>query len=794
MQRDLIFLDSSWQKTYQIDSTLSFKKFIHEIELRAGKEKTVKKHLSRFILHRAKRNPAWREDVDVKNLTEFEPLLELIYSTLVSPFADEETTFWGLGLPFIPSVFYGTTGMYRFLEQRADGTRLFKPDEHELYCRKLKTLYSFILHKVYNYPVVSRYDFFHPVEEDGTVKYMKINLDLRFIDVKPKGILPKLNVETLGFNNMDDRALEILQERLPLSLFSFEGFSIITATDASSEYVIDQIKGAIADDKPQERFHTIAGVLWLLKSMIADKTVEFGIFPLPQLNDRIAIPYTTTNPLSILIRNALELGISEKEFLNELEEYKSTSNVKIYNRDDALKAFSATQRILNHTSFKSLTLIPIYYNNELIGILEAFSSNKGGLGEECLGEIGMTIPWMSQLVHKSLEEFNFLIMQLVKDGFTTIQPSVEWKFKEAAFKHLKRFGRANSNRELGRVSFEEVFPLYGAVDIRNSTVERNQALKADLQLQVEYLLDILKKAKHTPEEKTLSEKKLLCEEWLLTLAGPITSNIDLSLSRFLTQEIHPLLNRLREENEEIKKMVDDYFIALHQHGQSIYRHRKELEESIKLINTSLAEHLQTVKQQMLGHFPNYFETFRTDGLEYDVYVGQSIAPEKPFNQKMIHDLRLLQLSSMADAVALTESLISKMPVPLQTTQLIFVHENPIDISFRNDEKRFGVEGAYNIRYEILKKRIDKVHVKDTGERLTQPGKIAIIYFSDQIADEYAEHISTLQKQNVLSNEIEFLELEELQGVSGLKAIRVSANTKNQNLNGKQIEETLHNLH
>lgn len=134
----------------------------------------------------------------------------------------------------------------------------------------------------------------------------------------------------------------------------------------------------------------------------------------------------------------------------------------------------------------------------------------------------------------------------------------------------------------------------------------------------------------------------------------------------------------------------------------------------------------------------------------------------------------MQLQSMAEIVGLTQSLISKMPVPLQTTQLIFVHENAIDISFRNDEKRFGVEGAYNIRYEILKKRIDKVHVKETGERLTQPGKIAIIYFSNEMAQEYSGYITTLQNENKLRAEVEFLDLEELQGVSGLKAIRVSA--------------------
>ncbi len=42
-------------------------------------------------------------------------------------------------------------------------------------------------------------------------------------------------------------------------------------------------------------------------------------------------------------------------------------------------------------------------------------------------------------------------------------------------------------------------------------------------------------------------------------------------------------------------------------------------------------------------------------------------------------------------------------------------------------KKFDMDGVYNDLYEIIKKRIDKTTIKETGERLTQAGKIAIIY-------------------------------------------------------------------
>ncbi|NJO25261.1 MAG: hypothetical protein HC867_04990 [Bacteroidia bacterium] len=85
--------------------------------------------------------------------------------------------------------------------------------------------------------------------------------------------------------------------------------------------------------------------------------------------------------------------------------------------------------------------------------------------------------------------------------------------------------------------------------------------------------------------------------------------------------------------------------------------------------------------------------------------------------------------------------------PLQTTQLILAHSIPISISFRTAERKFDVDGAYNIRYEIIKKRIDKVRIKTTNERLTQPGKIAIVYSQAKEAAEYKEYIEFCKQQH-----------------------------------------------
>jgi hypothetical protein len=119
----------------------------------------------------------------------------------------------------------------------------------------------------------------------------------------------------------------------------------------------------------------------------------------------------------------------------------------------------------------------------------------------------------------------------------------------------------------------------------------------------------------------------------------------------------------------------------------------------------------------------------------------------------------------------------RLPVPLDVTHLILVQHAPLSIRFRFDEKRFDVDGAYDIRYEIVKKRIDKALIRGTSERVTQPGTIAIVYTQPAEAHEYRRYIEYLQSLGYLTGEVEDVELDELQGVHGLRALRVAVDLR-----------------
>ena len=125
---------------------------------------------------------------------------------------------------------------------------------------------------------------------------------------------------------------------------------------------------------------------------------------------------------------------------------------------------------------------------------------------------------------------------------------------------------------------------------------------------------------------------------------------------------------------------------------------------------------------------------------------------------------------------------------LETTQLILIHNQPIAIRFRDDEKKFDVEGAYNLRYEITKKRIDKATIKGTAERIVQPGHIAIIYSQVAEREEYHKYLEYLIANNFVEADIEQHDLENMQGIYGLRALRVMVKNSKANHSRQSLRD------
>ena len=244
---------------------------------------------------------------------------------------------------------------------------------------------------------------------------------------------------------------------------------------------------------------------------------------------------------------------------------------------------------------------------------------------------------------------------------------------------------------------------------------------------------------------------------------------------FFRSQIHPIFFYLQESHEDLAEIVSRYTLRLDTEFQMIYNKRKEYEKSVNEINETIAEIIDTHQVKMQQIFPHYFEKYQTDGIEYNIYIGKSLQKTRKFVPLYLFNIRLWQLLLACEIEFKMVELKKVLSYPMDICSLIFVHDETMSIKFRYDEKQFDADGVYNIRYEIIKKRIDKSVIKGTKERLTQPGKISIIYSQVKESTEYLGYINYLLQRNLILPDVEWLELEELKGASGLKAIRLSVN-------------------
>jgi hypothetical protein len=765
-------------KMVSFDVAVSFLPYIEYIEQRLEQEKTIKVQFYKAILREFEKHPELRQPLALEDIHRYELLLEYLYVTLSdNMLGEEKDRLWGLSTPLHPVFFYATDTLYNIISYlnshvSQDITMHHAAFEEE----RIGLVYAFIMARMYDYNRNHKSERFRSIIDPvtGLKKYFRLNFDIRFIRLTAKAPLPELSYEEIQDYFLKPGRLKELQQVLPLDMFFFEGFSVLTLSDVTPEYVVEDFKASLLDKSLFGVDTHYRGIVESLQVMGGCKEIEFGLLPFLTVNEKPVFNKEISEH-SVLIGPTCDNSMNEAEIQAGAEQYLNDPR-PLYYQSVAKAAEAESHPVflegLVRSCIASFALLPVFYNKKLTGVLEVYARKPGMLTEAVLARLDPAIPLVGRLFQNNIEQFESRIENIIKENFTSIQAAVQWKFNETAWKFLKDSAESPGNAMIETIAFDHVHPMYGSVDIRNSTIERNYALRLDLQTQFSLLLKTLTALDGLLVFGLLEKLIFECRKWLGLLSEFITANEETQINEFFKMEVDPLLDHFKAHFPETRPAIDEYLQASLEPGGVVYEHRSNLEQSMLMVTAGVGAYLDSSSAQLQRTFPFYLEKFSTDGVEYDIYIGQSITPEKPFDLLYLKNVRFWQIKSMAAIARLTHALRPQMPTPLETTQLIFAHPNAINISFRTDERRFDVEGAYNTRYQVIKKRIDKVHIKDTAERLTQPGRIAIVYYNAKEADEYIRYIQSLQEQHLLHDDLEMLDLEDLQGVAGLKAIRV----------------------
>ncbi|MDX1761466.1 MAG: GAF domain-containing protein [Christiangramia sp.] len=630
-----------------------------------------------------------------------------------------------------------------------------------------------ILKHYYGYKIdLSRPIYYDIPDEHGITRHYRVAMNADFVDIIKKDDAPEITQEDVDLLVQNVENLDMWKEKIPPNSYIFKGFTIVNLTDVTVDDAISELKTTLLFEEINEA-EELLKLQEIFRSIykIPDLRVGFTVFNrrdmvFERMENEDAISFILDKKLA----NDCETGICETGFNKLVEE---NSYFTITNLDDYLeKNDNLLAKNLKKNNVKSCLLAPIAKNGKLLGILELVSERKNELNSINAIKLDDILPYIVSTVERNQNDFENRIKAVIQSECTSIHPSVLWVFEKEAKKFIKDLDK-DGLASFKDITFKDVFPLYGQIDIVASSEARNEAIKKDLLDQLDIILNIIKKAYEIEELPIYDQVKYRISDFKEELTNKLNASSEQKVFNLLQKEVNPLMSHLKKQSDEIRKLVKDYSDKLNPETGLVYNHRKKYDDTVQQINRTMSRYIDKKQVQAQDIYPHYFERYKTDGVDHNMYIGASMANKRPFNKVYLFNLRLWQLSTMCEMENRFYQLQETTPIKLEAASLILVYNSTMSIRYRMDEKKFDVDGTYNARYEIIKKRIDKAYIKGTEERVTQKGKMTIVYSQSSDEREYLQYIKYLQAKNYFGDEVELVDLEDVQGVVGLKAIRVN---------------------
>jgi hypothetical protein len=691
------------------------------------------------------------------------------------PSSTWETEISGVFKPFTHQVLYATPRYTRLLldDNGLIAGRL-KGAHNDLDYQRRVRAYALILERIYGIAQGLHSPMIRIVAdpESGLERYFQINPDFQFIQVATIGPPPELSEKARRQVVEHIADPDVLASLLPPERFEFRGFTVVRAIDVTESEVTSALERDLIDQESifsSEGFSRLQG---RLRTLFANPELRAGLGALQ--GDKVMIlddgHHTSAN---CLFRNSNHIPMDELANSVWLQAVEQGEIIRISDLSQESNLCAVEKDAVNH-GVRSMLIAPLVFGGEAIGTLSVKTHRPNELGPVDAEKMRHIAPLFSMALKRGLEDMNNEVQAVIKEKCTAVHPSVEWRFRKAAFDHMERVRREEVS-EMEPIVFKEVIPLFGQSDIRGSSEARVRSIQADLTEQLTLAGDIMAKARRGKSWPLLDEFGYRIDKRIAQIKTGLSPEEEISVAAFLQQEVEPTFPELNAIGPAVRHAVDRYTQAVDPAMGVVYRERKAFEDSVSLLNERLSAFLDQQQADAQKVFPHYFEKHQTDGIDYVIYVGASMHPEGKLNPFFLKNLALWQFLVTCGLAWHTQQVQPELAIGLDTCHLILVNRAPLAIRFRYDEKRFDVDGAYDVRHEIIKSRLDKVKIKGGRERLTQPGQIAVVYSHPREGVEVRRHIAYLQDRGHLLKNLETIDLDDLPGVRGLKALRVGVN-------------------
>jgi len=771
------------QKDFPFESQLSLALLIRFWEEQA-KDPSIRGEFARSLMARLREAPELTRPIDdITLLDHHGPLVDALMSA-VFPSAFLEKAYMGALIPFTLRSVYGTRAFDGIMGP--DGV-LYGSLNLEMQALKdfrLVNAYALALERLYGIEFPVDYPLILTVPEPGTGldRHFKIQFDGRFVDVERLLPTPPLSEDMRRRLSAQALDLDGLAALIPAGGVRFSGFTVVKAADVTDQEVLSSIKRDLIDKESivsNARFEKLQAKL---RTLFRRPALHLTLAAIE--GDRILMlnsGHQLQQAQGCIFAGSVHAKTAD--YAGSVFERATRRGRPVFVEDLAAQTTrSAKEDAILRKGMRSIVVAPLHYQQQLIGMLSLASPNPGDVNTLLAPRLQEVLPLFSVAVKRSVDELHSRVESFIKEQFTAIHPVVEWRFRRAVLEGMEHgAGEQGKAGEMEPIVFRDVHPLYAVSDIRGSSTHRAWAIQADLLTQLGLAREVLRAAHDARPLPILDQLTHRIDGHVAEIEVTLRSGDELGVMGFLKTDVEPLFDHLQTFGSGVSERIDAYRAAVDPGIGLVYARRKEFDESVTQINEAVSAYIDLEEQAAQAMFPHYFEKQKTDGVDYTIYLGGALREDNGFDPLYLKNMRLWQLMVACGVALRVERLKGRLPVSLDITNLILIQHAPLSIRFRFDEKRFDVDGAYNVRYEIIKKRIDKAIIRGTTERLTQPGKIALVYSHATEAAEWREYIEYLQRLGYLTRDVEELELDELQGAQGLRALRVTVDLANREL-------------
>ena len=755
---------------------IAFHKIIASFEETALSEVDFQATYAKSLLDEIKKYPELTEGTEkMEDLRPYEPIIKVLLADLL-PKSLTQNEMKAITIPFHLYTFIHTKRLNKILKDAGDhydfSFRGISADTYYiLNCCVIISYYYGVKVDAMDTPL-----FLDIPDKKNITHHYRVLFNWDFMDIIPTNKAVDLSAEDITelIDNFSDIALWKI--KFPEQSWILKGFSIMTLFDATVENAVSSFKSNLLREDNAIHLEEIESIFRSIYK-IDDLRIGFTSFEKvmgeynlkiveKQLYSHLLYDSTIAECEEMLYNETVENMLKKGELLvvPDIDKIPITDSKKTYFIDK-----------LKRQHVKSFIFVPLIQDDKVLGLLEMSSSRVRELNSVNANKLNFILPFIKDKVSKAFSETENHIEAIIQKEYTSIHPSVKWRFQEEALHYLnnRAFGKDYTLQE---IVFDNVYPLYGQIDVQGSSEFRNQAIMQDLINQITDLIAVFTKINQTYKLPLFEQKVFDLERNLETLS--LSTDTEQVMLDYFNLDVHPILENFRKNNKNslILNDIDAYFDRINPEMVGFYEAQHDFDNSITLINKKLVTILDEKQAEAQEYFPHYYERYKTDGIEHNMYIGASIAPDKNFEPYYLKNLRLWQLHVMCEMEDQFRKLQPELPHQLEITSLILVFATPISIRFKMDEKQFDIDGSYNVRYEITKKRIDKAKIKGSTERITQKGKLVVVYSHAHEEVEYMGYFNLLQHKGLLNGDIEKFDVEDLYGLIGLKAIRVGFKT------------------